>query len=40
METHETPRLKAANTALNDATQELSALIVEQAMAASAGGNR
>ena len=34
METHETPRLKAANAALDDATQELAALIVEQAMAA------
>ncbi len=34
--THETPRLKAANAALDDATQELAALIVEQAMAASA----
>ncbi|MBA3651035.1 MAG: Hsp70 family protein [Chthoniobacterales bacterium] len=33
---HETPRLKAANAALDDATQELAALIVEQAMAASA----
>ena len=32
METHETPRLKAANAALDDATQELAALIVEQAM--------
>nr|MBA2434186.1 Hsp70 family protein [Chthoniobacterales bacterium] len=29
---HETPRLKAANAALDDATQELAALIVEQAM--------
>ncbi len=37
METHETPRLKAANAALDDATQELAALIVEQAMAGSAG---
>ncbi|HEX4666504.1 MAG TPA: Hsp70 family protein [Chthoniobacterales bacterium] len=34
METHEAPRLKAANAALDDATQELAALIVEQAMAA------
>jgi hypothetical protein len=34
METHETPRLKAANAALDDATQELAALVVEQAMAA------
>ncbi len=33
---HETPRLKSANAALDDATQELAALIVEQAMAASA----
>ncbi len=31
--THETPRLKAANAALDEATQELAALIVEQAMA-------
>ncbi len=37
LETHETPRLKAANAALDDATQELAALIVEQAMAGSAG---
>ena len=36
LETHETPRLKAANAALDDATQELAALIVEQAMAESA----
>ena len=35
MKTHETPRLKAANAALDEATQELAALIVEQAMAAS-----
>jgi molecular chaperone DnaK len=35
MATHETPRLKAANAALDEATQELAALIVEQAMAAS-----
>jgi molecular chaperone DnaK len=34
IESHETPRLKAANAALDDATQELAALIVEQAMAA------
>ncbi|MEO6871413.1 MAG: Hsp70 family protein [Chthoniobacterales bacterium] len=33
LETHETPRLKAANAALDDATQELAAFIVEQAMA-------
>jgi molecular chaperone DnaK len=32
IQTHETPRLKAANAALNDATQVLAALIVEQAM--------
>ena len=32
LQTHETPRLKAANAALDDATQELAALIVEQAM--------
>ncbi len=32
METHETARLKAANAALDEATQELAALIVEQAM--------
>ncbi|MGI8956773.1 MAG: Hsp70 family protein [Chthoniobacterales bacterium] len=32
---HETPRLKSANAALDDATQELAALIVEQAMAGS-----
>ncbi len=37
MEIHETPRLKAANAALDDATQELAAVIVEQAMAGSAG---
>jgi molecular chaperone DnaK len=36
MATHETPRLKAATAALDDATQELAALIVEQALAASA----
>ena len=35
MKTHETPRLKAANAALDEATQELAALIVEQAMTAS-----
>jgi len=40
MATRETPRLKAANAALDDATQELAALIVEQAMEAAAGGNR
>jgi molecular chaperone DnaK len=32
LQAHETPRLKAANAALDDATQELAALIVEQAM--------
>jgi molecular chaperone DnaK len=32
IQTHETPRLKAANAALDDATQVLAALIVEQAM--------
>ncbi|HEY3662026.1 MAG TPA: molecular chaperone DnaK [Chthoniobacterales bacterium] len=32
---HETPRLKSANAALDDATQELAALIVEEAMAGS-----
>ena len=37
MQTHETTRLKTANAALDDATQELAALIVEQAMAGSAG---
>jgi molecular chaperone DnaK len=31
--THEPAKLKAANAALDDATQELAALIVEQAMA-------
>ncbi|MGH7935850.1 MAG: molecular chaperone DnaK, partial [Chthoniobacterales bacterium] len=35
LESHETPRLKAANVALDDATQELAALIIEQAMAVS-----
>ncbi len=35
MKAHETPRLKAANAALDEATQELAALIVEQAMTAS-----
>ena len=35
IQTHETQRLKTANAALDDATQELAALIVEQAMAAS-----
>jgi molecular chaperone DnaK len=34
--THETNKLKAANAALDEATQELAALIVEQAMASSA----
>ena len=33
--THETSKLKAANAALDDATQELAALIVEQAMSAT-----
>ncbi len=33
--TRETPRLKAANAVLDDATQELAALIVEQALAAA-----
>ena len=32
LQTHETPRLKLASAALDDATQELAALIVEQAM--------
>jgi len=32
IETHETQRLKSANAALDDATQDLAALIVEQAM--------
>jgi molecular chaperone DnaK len=32
IQTHETQRLKTANSALDDATQELAALIVEQAM--------
>ncbi|MGH8094917.1 MAG: Hsp70 family protein [Chthoniobacterales bacterium] len=36
MKTHQTPHLKAASAALDDATQELAALIVEQAVAASA----
>jgi len=35
LETHETPRLKAANAALDDATQELAALILDQAMSAT-----
>jgi molecular chaperone DnaK len=35
MKRHETPRLKAANAALDEATQELAALVVEQAMAAA-----
>ena len=35
LETHETPRLKVANAALDDATQELAALILEQAMSAT-----
>jgi hypothetical protein len=33
--TRETSKLKAANAALDDATQELAALIVEQAMSAT-----
>ncbi len=33
LETHETPRLKTANSALDDATQELAAIVVEKAMA-------
>ncbi len=33
MQSHEAPKLKAANAALDDATQELAAQIVEQAMA-------
>jgi molecular chaperone DnaK len=33
LQSHETPRLKAANAALDAATQELAALIVEQALA-------
>ena len=37
MPAHETPRLQAANAALDEATQELAALIVEQAIAATAG---
>jgi molecular chaperone DnaK len=37
MESRETPRLKAANAGLDEATQELAALIVEQAMAGGAG---
>ena len=37
MQTRQTPRLKTANAALDDATQELAALLVEQAMAGSAG---
>ena len=40
MQTHETPRLKIANAALDQATQELAALIVEQAMTASAEPRR
>ena len=40
MQTHETPRLKIANAALDEATQELAALIVEQAMTASAEPRR
>jgi len=37
LQTHEGPRLKAANDALDGATQKLAALIVEQAMAGAAG---
>jgi molecular chaperone DnaK len=36
LQRHETPRLKAANAALDAATQDLAALILEQAMAGSA----
>src|SRR2546423_12110565 len=36
LQTHETSRLKAANMALDEATQGLAALIVEQAMRESA----
>ena len=36
MQTHETPRLKTVNAALDEATQELAALIVAEAMTASA----
>ena len=32
IQTHETQRLKTANAALDDATQELAALIVERAI--------
>ena len=35
MQTHETPRLQAATAALDQATQELAAMIVEQALAES-----
>jgi len=38
LQAHETARLKAANAALDDATQELAALIVEQAMQESVRG--
>lgn len=38
IESHETARLKAANAVLDDATEELAALIVEQAMAAAGKG--
>jgi len=38
LETHETARLKSANAALDDATQELAALILEQAMAGKGAG--
>jgi molecular chaperone DnaK len=37
LQTRETRRLKTANATLDDATQELAALIVEQAMAGSVG---
>ncbi len=39
MQTHETARLKAANGALDEATQSLAALIVEQAMASSSSAD-
>jgi molecular chaperone DnaK len=35
LQTHETGKLKAANAALDEATQNLAALVVEQAMAAA-----
>jgi molecular chaperone DnaK len=37
LQTHEAGKLKAANAALDEATQELAALIVEQALLASGG---